>query len=418
MRVAARLCGAAGLALMLLAHALPAGARTGARWIATWMTSPVGSTDSEDVIRWNEANPRQAWRPASLLSGTLRYRLRIAKGGDELRLTVANTYPRAMLRFAAMSVGVAGKGLDADPATLREVAFGGAPGMAIPAGARAISDPVDLRVRDGEDLIVSLYIPDGIWVVAYPPTAEAPLAAIAAGADQTMSGPLRAGELIDSRTILSEVDVLTRDCKGVVVALGDSITDGNVYAGVRGWPGVLAQRLAPRGLSVVNAGIGGNRVLSPQGPVQRAMLARLDEDVLATPGITAIILLEGINDIGGAGTFEPYGEVPPVSAAELIAAYRQVITEAHLRHLKVIGATLLPFAGAFYYSPAKDAIRRAVNRWIRTSGAFDGVIDFAAMLRDPAAPERIRADLTVDHLHPNGAGYRLMGEGIDLRLFE
>lgn len=418
MRVAARLCGAAGLALMLLAHALPAGARTGARWIATWMTSPVGSTDSEDVIRWNEANPRQAWRPASLLSGTLRYRLRIAKGGDELRLTVANTYPRAMLRFAAMSVGVAGKGLDADPATLREVAFGGATGMAIPAGARAISDPVDLRVRDGEDLIVSLYIPDGIWVVAYPPTAEAPLAAIAAGADQTMSGPLRAGELIDSRTILSEVDVLTRDCKGVVVALGDSITDGNVYAGVRGWPGVLAQRLAPRGLSVVNAGIGGNRVLSPQGPVQRAMLARLDEDVLATPGITAIILLEGINDIGGAGTFEPYGEVPPVSAAELIAAYRQVITEAHLRHLKVIGATLLPFAGAFYYSPAKDAIRRAVNRWIRTSGAFDGVIDFAAMLRDPAAPERIRADLTVDHLHPNGAGYRLMGEGIDLRLFE
>jgi lysophospholipase L1-like esterase len=418
MRLAARLCGAACLALILVAHAPPASARTGPRWVATWMTSPIGSTDSEEVIRWNEANPRKAWRPASLLSGTLRYRLRIAKGGEELRLTIANTYPRAMLRFAAMSVGVAGKGLDADPATLRQVEFGGAPGMAIPAGARAISDPVDLPVRDGEDLIVSIYIPEGISVLAYPPTAEAPLAAIAAGANQMMSGHLRDGELMDSRTILSEVDVLTRDCRGVVVALGDSITDGNVYEGVRGWPGVLAPRLAPRGLAVVNAGIGGNRVLSPQGPVQRAMLARLDEDVLVTPGITDIILLEGINDIGGGGTFEPYGEVPPVSAAELIAAYRQVITEAHLRHLKVIGATLLPFAGAFYYSPAKDAIRRAVNHWIRTSGAFDGVIDFAAALRDPAAPERIRADLTVDHLHPNGAGYRLMGEAIDLRLFE
>jgi lysophospholipase L1-like esterase len=418
MKVSASFCGAACAALILMLHPAPAGAREPARWVATWMTSPIGSTDSEDVIRWNEANPQRAWRAASLLSGTLRYRLRIAIGGEELRLTIANTYPRAMLRFAAMSVGVAEQGLDADPVTLRKVEFGGEPGMAIPAGARAISDPVDLRVRDGEDLIVSVYVPDGISVVAYPATPQAPLAAIAAGANQMMSGHLADGELIDSRTILSEVDVLTRDCKGVVVALGDSITDGNVYDGVRGWPGVLAARLAPQGFSVVNAGIGGNRVLSPQGPVQRAMLARLDADVLATPGITAIILLEGINDIGGSATLEPYGEVPAVTAGELIGAYRQVITQAHLRHLRIIGATLLPFAGAFYYSPAKDAIRRAVNQWIRTSGAFDGVIDFAAAVRDPAAPERIRADLTVDHLHPNGAGYRLMGEAIDLRLLE
>jgi lysophospholipase L1-like esterase len=233
-----------------------------------------------------------------------------------------------------------------------------------------------------------------------------------------MEAHLRAGQLMDSRTPLSEVDVLTRDCRGVVVALGDSITDGNVYGGVRGWPGVLAGRLAPKGFSVVNAGIGGNRVLSPQGPVQRAMLARLDADVLSIPGITHIILLEGINDIGGIGTLEPYGPMPTVSADELIAAYRQVITRAHMRHIKVIGATILPFAGAFYYSPAKDAIRRAVNRWIRTSGAFDGVIDFAAVLRDPAQPDRIRPNLTVDHLHPNGEGYRLMGEAIDLRLFQ
>jgi lysophospholipase L1-like esterase len=402
----------------MAAFAWPAGAHAGARWVATWTTSPTGNTDSEAVIRWNEANPQQAWRASSLVSGTFRYRLRIAKGGGELRLTIANTYPRAMLRFAAMSVAVAAQGLDADPATLKRVEFNGEPGMDLPAGARAVSDPVDLRVSDGADLIVSVYIPDGLSVLAYPPTPDAPPAEIAAGANQIMSAHLRGGQLMDSRTLLSEVDVLTRRCKGVVVALGDSITDGSVDDGVRGWPGVLARRLAPEGFSVVDAGIGGNRVLSPQGPVQRAMLARLDEDVLSIPGITHIVLLEGINDIGGIGTVEPYGPMPTVTAGELIAAYRQVIAQAHMRHLKVIGATLLPFAGAFYYSPAKDVIRKAVNHWIRNSGAFDGVIDFAAALRDPAAPDRIRADLTVDHLHPNGAGYRLMGETIDLRLFQ
>jgi lysophospholipase L1-like esterase len=222
---------------------------------------------------------------------------------------------------------------------------------------------------------------------------------------------------VDSRTILSEVDVLTTDCKEVVVAAGDSITDGNVYDGVRGWPGVLAPRLAPKGISVVDAGIGGNRLLSPQGPVQRALLARLEDDVLTVPGITHIILLEGINDIGGSGTSEPYVTMPTVTAEELIAAERQVIAKAHMRHIKVIGATILPFSGAFYYAPEKDVVRLAVNKWIRTSGEFDGVIDFDAALRDPAEPDRIRPNLTVDHLHPNGDGYRMMGELIDPRLF-
>lgn len=414
----ARFCAAACAALIMALHALPASAQASARWVATWTTSPTASTDSEDVIVWNQANPQKAWRAASLLSGTFRYRLRIAKGGKELRLTIANTYERAMLRIAAMSVGVAGKGLDATPGTLQKVTFNREPGMTIPAGTRAISDPVDLRVSDGEDLIVSVYIPDGAFIVAYPPQASFSSVEIAAGANQMMSAHLRGGQQFNSRTMLTEVDVLTSDCRGVVVATGDSITDGNIYDGVRGWPGVLAPRLAPLGFSVVDAGIGGNRVLSPQGPVQRALLARLDEDVLMTPGITHIILLEGINDIGGAGTSEPYGTVPTVSAGELIAAYRQVIAKAHMRNVKVIGATILPFAGSFYYSPAKDLIRRAVNRWIRTSGEFDGVIDFAAALRDPAEPDRIRPNLTIDQLHPNGEGYRLMGGMIDPRLFQ
>lgn len=409
---------ACAAALVMVFPGLPASAQANARWVATWTTSPTEATDSEELIRWNQANPQKAWAEASIVSGTLRYRLRIAKGGRELRVTIANTYERAMLRIAGMSVAVAANGFDADPATLKEVRFNRESGTSIPAGARALSDPVDLPVSDGEDLIVSVYVPDGISLLTYPPQPHFSLLDVAAGANQMMSARMNGGRLLNSRTILSEVDVLTPDCKGVVVAVGDSITDGNLYGGVRGWPGVLARRLAPEGISVVDAGIGGNRVLSPQGPVERALLARLDEDVLTIPGITHIILLEGINDIGGMGTSEPYGILPTVSAAELIAAYRQVIAKAHLRNVKVIGATILPFAGSFYYAPGKDTIRRAVNKWIRTSGEFDGVIDFAAALRDPAQPDRIRPNLTVDHLHPNGEGYRLMGEMIDLRLFQ
>lgn len=405
-------------ALMMSLLGSAASAQSNPRWVGTWTTSPTAASDSADLIRWNEANPQKAWREASLLSGTFRYRLRIAKGGSELRVTIANTYSRAALRIAGMSVAVAESGLDADPRTEREVKFSAQAGMTLPAGARVISDPVDLPVADGADLIVSVYIPDGISVVAYPPHPNIPLAEVAPGADQTMSVHLSGGQLMDSRTLMSEVDVLTPNCRGVVVATGDSITDGNVYDGVRGWPGVLARRLAPKGISVVDAGIGGNRVLSPQGPIQRALLARFDDDVLTIPGVTHIILLEGINDIGGAGTEEPYGTVPAVSAEELIAGYRQIIAKAHLRGIKVIGATILPFEGSFYYSPAKDVIRRAVNQWIRTSGEFDGVIDFDVALRDPADPNRIRLNLTVDHLHPNGEGYRLMGEMIDPRLFQ
>ena len=418
MSMRARLCSAVCAGLIVAFHAAAESAQASPRWVATWTTSPSAATDSEDLIRWNEANPQKAWAQASILSGTLRYRLQIAKGGRELRLTIANTYERAMIHLAGVSVGMAGKGFDAVPTTLTEVKFGGEAGMTIPAGARAISDPVDLPVSDGENLIVSLYVPDGIAVMAYPPQPTFSSVDIAAGANQIMSAHVRGGHLLNSRTPVTEVDVLATDCKGVVVAVGDSITDGNLYDGLRGWPGVLARRLAPQGISVVDAVIGGNRVLSPQGPVERSLLARFDDDVLTIPGMTHIILLEGINDIGGMGTSEPYGPLPTVSAAELIAGYRQVIAKAHMRNVKVIGATILPFAGSFYYSPAKDVIRRAVNQWIRTSGEFDGVIDFAAALRDPSEPDRIRPNLTVDHLHPNGEGYRLMGEMIDLRLFQ
>jgi lysophospholipase L1-like esterase len=388
-------------------------------WVATWTTSPTGVPDSESFVQWNEAHPKIAWKGATIVRGTLRYRFRIAAGGEKIRLTVSNTYKQASLYIGGMTVGLAGNDLDVAMGTLREVRFSGNLGTKIPAGVREISDPVDLPVTRCADLIVSISIPDGAAIMDYPLRPDIPLAEIADGSDQIMETHLHEARRLDTRPLLSEVDVLTAKCRNVIVALGDSITDGMVSDGERGWPGALARRLAPEDISVVNAGIGGNRLLSPMGPVHRAALARLNDDVLTIPGITHIVLLEGINDIGNSGSdWEPFGSLPNVTAADLVSAYRQIISKAHMRNIRVIGATILPFKGAFYYSEEKEAIRASVNEWIRTSGQFDGVIDFDLAIRDPALPSRIRADLAADPLHPNSKGYRLMGDLIDVNLFK
>jgi len=389
------------------------------RWVATWLTSPTGLPDTGILLQWNEAHPKLAWKSPSLIRGTFRYRLRVAKGGEKLRLTVSNSYRQAALVVGAMSVGLAASHLDVKAGTLKEVRFNGGSGIQIPAGTSATSDPVNLPVADDSDLIVSISFPDGVFVVEFPPRPDGPLVQIAEGTDQTGELTLHHQRSADVRSLLSEVDVLTSHCRHVVVALGDSITEGMVSNGERGWPGALARRLASNDISVVNAGIGGNRLLSPVGPIQQAAWARINDDVLTIPGISHIILLEGINDIGnGDADWEPFGHIPSVSAADLISAYRQIILKAHLHSIKVIGGTILPFEGAFYYSAEKESVRQAVNEWIRTSGEFDGVIDFESVVRDPTTPGRIRPDLASDPLHPNGKGYQLMGEAISVNLFD
>ena len=205
----------------------------------------------------------------------------------------------------------------------------------------------------------------------------------------------------------------------VIVAFGDSITDGylSTTGANRRWPDRLAERLTARfpgrAVAVVNAGIGGNRVLS-EGAIAifgQSALSRFDRDVLSVPGATHVIVLEGVNDLGASRTAPP-------TAAELIAGYRQLIARAHAHGLKIIGATILPYGGAGYFGAPGEAQRQAINTWIRTGHEFDGVTDLDAATRDPAKPERLRADLqSGDWLHPNDAGYRVMGEAVDLGLF-
>jgi lysophospholipase L1-like esterase len=209
----------------------------------------------------------------------------------------------------------------------------------------------------------------------------------------------------------------------LIVAFGDSITDGSRSTPDTNspWPAVLATRLAAdkstAHIAIVNAGIGGNRLLSDGTLFQGvSALARLDRDVLNQPGLKWLIVLEGINDIGN-GTAQ-LTTAPAVTADDVIWAYRQVIARAHTQGVKVIGATLTPFEGANYFREEGEKIRQAVNDWIRTSKAYDAVIDFDAVVRDPANPRRIKPEFDPgDHLHPNDAGYKAMADAVDLKIF-
>jgi lysophospholipase L1-like esterase len=276
-----------------------------------------------------------------------------------------------------------------------------------------------MPVAPVSDLVVDLYLPGELGIGPSPVTTHN-------GASQT-SYLSRAGNHVGAASLpverefgawllLARVEVAaTRDTRAVV-AFGDSITDGarstaNMNAR---WPDVLARRLAERRgarVAVLNAGISGNRVLGDGAGV--SALARFDKDVLMQTGVTHVIVMEGINDIGVARSN------PSPSADDLIAGHRQLIARAHARGLKIYGATLTPYEGAAYYSPEGEAKRKALNDWIRTSGEYDGVIDFDAVTRDPAAPGRFAAFAdSGDHLHPGDAGYKAMGEAVDLALFK
>jgi lysophospholipase L1-like esterase len=227
--------------------------------------------------------------------------------------------------------------------------------------------------------------------------------------------------------LLSRVDVVAPDATGAVVAFGDSITDGAASTADTNnrWPDHLARRLLAQGMKmgVLNAGINGNRVLSeatmPAGVDVRAVgaginaLARFERHVLSLPGVTHVIVLEGINDIGNGR------ENPTPTAEDLIAGHKQLIEQAHARGLKIFGATLTPFWGAAYYTEVGEAKRQALNEWIRTSKAYDGVVDFDKATRDPSDPKKFLAQYdSCDYLHPSDAGYKAMGEAIDLSLFK
>lgn len=387
--------------------ATPAIARAPEFWSASWAASPAPPLASSPGL------------PAGALARAFKNQtivqvVRLSSGGTGLRLRLSNEYGMKPLRIGAAHVALVNANGASIAGTQRTVTFGGRAGALIPPGAPWVSDPTDLILPVRARLQISLYLPDDTGLCACHAVGGA-TATVSPEGDFT-SKPFTPIATFTARAFLSEVDVRATSARPVVVAFGDSITDGFLSSidTDRRWPDRLAERLAAdprfRGFGVANAGIGGNRILA-DGAIAlfgQSAVARFDRDVLSLPGVSTVIMLEGVNDIG-RGLDDPNG------VETLIEGYRQIIARAHARGIRILGGTLLPYEGANYYRPQGEAVRQAVNQWIRTTGAFDGMIDFDRAIRDPARPNRMRADLqSGDWLHPNDAGYRVMGDAVTL----
>jgi lysophospholipase L1-like esterase len=384
-------------------------------WVVAWGASPSPQLSNQDEMR-----------KAKLVFAdqTLRETVYSSIGGDSVRVRLSNAFGKDTVDIGAAHIALRENGGSIKPGSDQALTFGGRGSVAIPPDAVILSDPVKLTVPAGAGLAVSIYVPNQAAAAGIHYAAQQ-TNYIAKG-NQTNAGTLTGATTITSWVFLAGVDVLAPEAAGAVVAFGDSITDGavsTVDANHR-WPDTLAARLRESGkkLAVMDAGIGGNRILhDAKSNVTFGVnaLARYDRDVLAQPGVRYVIVLEGINDIGHAGTSAPITET--VSAEDIIAGLRQLIERAHERGLKIYGGTLTPFEGTVfpgYYSPEKDVKRKAVNDWIRTGKAFDGVIDFDKAVQDPQNPNRILPKYDGgDRLHPGDAGYKAMGEAIDLSLF-
>lgn len=400
-------------ALLSGAHAAD---KAGKDWIVTWAASP------QEV--WAPDFFPPVGIPRTLLNQTVRQVARVSLGGHRVRVVLSNEYGKEPLAIGAAHVALAGPGSSIASGSDRTLTFSGQTSVTIPPGAPAVSDPVELDLAPLASVAVSLYVPGVAPATTWHNDARQ--TAYFADGDVTSSAQIEPKATATSRVFLSEIMVDAAPDARAVVTFGDSITDGDgstLDANHR-WPDILAERLAKAGanVAIVNQGISGARVLRDR--MGDNALARFDRDVLSQPRADTVILMMGINDIGWPDTIlVPKGEPAP-SAADVIAGYRQIIARAHDNGLRIIGATLTPFEDTFhgtplygYYSEEKEGKRAAINDWIRTSGAFDGVIDFDALVRDPANPKHIQAQYDKgDHLHPNDAGYKAMAELIDLKL--
>ena len=378
------------------------------QWVGTWASAPrldAHARNAEDLLA------------SGTQSGvTLREVVHVSMGGDMVRVRFSNLYGTGPLVIGAVEIAQTQKGAAIVPGSAKPLTFHGQPSVSIPNGALAVSDPVPFKLAPLSDLTVSFYLPSPAGPVTEHELGDA--TSYHAPGNVVSSPDLAAAATETMWYYLNGVDTLAAADAGAVITLGDSITDGaksTVDTNQR-WPDELARRLQAdpkyRRLSVLNEGISGNKILlDGAGP---NALARFDRDVLAQSGAKYLLILEGINDIGRLHGTPDAG----LTAADLIGALDQMILRAHAHGIAVIGCTLTPYHGAGYYTENGEAIRKAVNDWIRTGGAFDGVVDFEAAVRDPNHPDTfLPADDPGDHLHPNDAGYKVMGDAIDLKLF-
>jgi lysophospholipase L1-like esterase len=387
-------------------------------WITTWAATPAP--------RWGSEVPAPFDVPETLDGVTIRQVARISVGGGKVRVVLSNEFGTEPLTIGAGSVALAGKDGALAGAGAARLTWGGRSSVVVPPGAPIVSDPVDLTVAPLAVLAVSLYLPRKAALTSVH-WDGGQTAYISAPGDFTASAAFAAASTLKQRLFLSGIQVDAKPGSRAVVFFGDSITDGycSTADANRRWPDHIAERLLAAGhgnIAVVNEAFSGNRVLANGMGVNA--LARLNADVLSQPRASTVVFMMGINDIGWPGekSITPRDREP--TADDILVGYRQIIDRVHAAGLRILGATLTPFTDTNkgtptegYYTPEKEKIRQAVNQWIRTSGRFDGVIDFDRLMEDPALPGHMRSAYDCgDHLHPNDAGYAAMASAVDLGL--
>jgi lysophospholipase L1-like esterase len=407
----------ASILLFVLATVLPGAMASAQSTTQIWLGSWAASQQIPE--------PRNTLPPDDLRDATVRQIVRLSVGGTTLRVHITNAFGTEPLKFTSVHIArpISNTSSAIDPASDKALTFSGAADITIPAGASYISDPVDYPVAPLASLAISFHLDE-------PPTPETSHPGSRATTWYLHGDSVSAASLTGAKTIehwyqISGIDVLAPAGAGAIVALGDSITDGHATTtnGNDRWTDVLAERLqaspSTRNVSVLNHGIGGNHLLI-DGLGPNAM-SRFDRDVLAQAGARWLIVFEAINDLGGLAHEGTVSQADHTALVErILFAYQQFIVRAHEAGIRVIGATITPDGGSFYNHPGSnnDADREAINDWIRTPGHFDNVIDFDKTVRDPAQPDRLLPAYDCgDHLHPNPAGYRAMGEAVPLTLF-
>ena len=416
----------------------------GEHWVGTWSTSEVARPQTPPMLVPGPAPfmpnqcpagpapavppvapaPGQAFAPAPFMhftNQTLRQIVHTSIGGSKARVVLTNAYGTTPLTIGAAYIAVRDKDSAIEVSSGHSLTFSGRPTITIPMNAIVYSDPVELNVPQTTDLAIDVYLPGTT-------NTSSPLS-MHTGAFQTNyvsetgnhvgKATIPTVGKVQSWFVISRVDVTAPDSAVGLVTFGDSITDGTRSTPDTNnrWPDQLMRRIAAQAggpkVAIMNAGIAGNRVLS-EGAFNAGInaLSRFDLNVLSYPGVTHIIVLEAINDIGQAR------QNPSPTAEDLIAGHKQLIERAHAKGIKIYGATLTPFYGAAYYTEVGEAKRQAVNEWIRTSKAYDAVIDFDKATRDPNDPKKYLAAFDAcDHLHPNDTGYKAMADAVDLALF-
>jgi len=425
--------GALALCLLAIQPLTIAQSRSGEHWVGTWATSEVGRPQTPPPpatpVAVAPAPSGQAIPAPSaptpfmhFNNQTLRQIVHTSVGGSRMRVVFSNTFGTRPLTIAEAHVALREKDAAVVPGSDRKLTFSGRPTVTIPSGALMYTDSVDITLPPMADVAIDTYLP-GDTNTPSPLTmhnAARQTSYVSETGNHTGAANFPVVATTASWFLLSRVEVMAPEAVGAIVAFGDSITDGTgstANANNR-WPDLLARRLSaePGGtkMAVLNAGIGGNRLLGELafGAGINA-LARFEAQVLGQTGVTHVIVLEGINDIGNAR------QNPTPTGEDLIAAHKQLVERAHTRGLKIYGATLTPFEGAAYFTREGEAKRTLLNEWIRSSRTYDGVIDFDVATRDPSNPLRfLPAYDSGDHLHPTDAGYQAMANAVDLALFK